>query len=64
MISREEAIQIAKSAMPQPIENWLVENSVLQNKVWYIGLRDKQLHKGFEVEIDAETGKIIGGGGG
>ena len=60
MISREKAIQIALSVMPEP--NYKVENTILKNKIWYIGLRKN--NKGFEVEIDAITGKIIGGGGG
>ena len=60
MISREKAINIALSAMPEP--DYQVVNTVLQNNVWYIGL--KKNGKGFEVEIDANTGKIIGGGGG
>lgn len=64
MISREKAIEIAKNAMPKPIEDFVVENTNLQDNVWYIGLRNKKNKRGFEVEIDAETGKIIGGGGG
>jgi len=60
MISKEKAISIAKKQMPS--KGYHVDRAVLKNKVWYIGL-SKNGH-GFEVEIDANTGKVIGGGGG
>ena len=60
MISKEKAIKIAKAQMPE--KGFKVDNSVLKNNVWYIGLSKKRM--GFEVEIDAKTGKVIGGGGG
>lgn len=59
MISREEAIRIAKKQMPS--KDYKVDNIVLRDKVWYIGLSKNG--RGFEVEIDARTGKVIGGGG-
>jgi len=60
MISRERAIQIALSVMPE--SRFQVASAVLSGKVWCIGLTRNG--RGFEVEIDAETGAIIGGGGG
>lgn len=60
MISKDKAISIAKNAMPE--KGYSVDNAVLKNNVWYIGLSKNG--RGFEVEIDANTGKIIGGGGG
>lgn len=60
MITKEKAIQIAKSQMPE--KGYKVDGIVLKKGVWYIGLFKGD--KGFEVEIDAVTGKIIGGGGG
>lgn len=60
MISREKAISIAKSAMPE--SGYKVDNAVLQGNIWCIGLSKNG--RGFEVEIDANTGKIVGGGGG
>ena len=60
MISKKKAISIAKKQMPS--KGYKVDNVVLENKVWYVGLSKKD--KGFEVEIDAITGKVIGGGGG
>lgn len=60
MISKQQAINIAKSAMPE--SGYVVNNAVLQGTVWCIGLSKNG--RGFEVEIDANTGKIIGGGGG
>lgn len=60
MISKEKAISIAKKQMPE--KGFKVNNAVLKKKVWYIGLSKKNM--GFEVEIDAETGRVIGGGGG
>ena len=60
MISRERAIQIALNAMPE--SGFQVASAVLSGKVWCIGLTKNG--RGFEVEIDAETGAIIGGGGG
>lgn len=60
MISKEKAIQIALSVMPEP--GYTVENAKLINNIWYVGLRKDG--RGFEVEIDAESGKVIGGGGG
>ena len=60
MISKDKAIGIAKSAMPE--SGYRVDNAVLKDKVWYIGLSKNG--RGFQVEIDANTGKIIGGGGG
>ncbi len=64
MINKEEAITIAKNSMPQPISDFQIENTKLIDNVWCIGLRNVKNGKGFEVEIDADTGKIIGGGGG
>lgn len=60
MITKEQAIKIAKSQMPS--KDYHVDNAIRRNKVWYIGL-SKNGH-GFEVEIDAVTGRVIGGGGG
>lgn len=60
MISKEKAIKIAKSKMPS--KGYKVDNAVLKGGVWYVGLSKNG--KGFEVEIDANTGKVIGGGGG
>lgn len=60
MISKEQAISIARSQMPE--SGYKVDNAVLKGKVWYIGLSKNG--RGFEVEIDANTGRIIGGGGG
>ena len=60
MISRNEAISIAKSRMPS--SDYHVDNAVLKGKVWYVGL--SKGGRGFEVEIDANTGRVIGGGGG
>lgn len=60
MITKEAAIKIALNAMPE--SGFQVKNIVCSNKVWYVGLTKNG--RGFEVEIDAETGKIIGGGGG
>lgn len=60
MISEERAIEIAKKQMPE--KGFKVDNTILKDNVWYICLSKKRM--GFEVEIDAETGKVIGGGGG
>lgn len=60
MITKEKAIQIAKSQMPE--KGYKVDGVVLKKSVWYIGL--SKGGRGFEVEIDAVTGKVIGGGGG
>lgn len=60
MISKEKAISIAKNAMPE--KGYRVDNAILKKHVWYIGLSKNG--RGFEVEINADTGKIIGGGGG
>ena len=60
MISKEKAIDIAKKQMSE--KGFKVENTTLKNNIWYIGLTKKRM--GFEVEIDAKTGKVIGGGGG
>lgn len=60
MISKEKAISIAKAQMPS--KGYKVDNAVLKKNVWYIGLSKKG--RGFEVEIDARSGKVIGGGGG
>ena len=60
MISKEKAISIAKSRMPE--SGFKVTNAVLSDGVWYIGLSKNG--RGFEVEIDANTGRVIGGGGG
>ena len=60
MIGRETAIQIALNAMPE--SGYTLNKIILDNQVWYVGLNKGS--RGFEVEIDAETGKIIGGGGG
>lgn len=60
MIGRETAIQIALNAMPE--SGYTLNKIVLDNQVWYVGLNKGS--RGFEVEIDANTGAIIGGGGG
>jgi len=60
MINKEQAIKIAKKQMPS--KGYKVDNAVLKKNVWYIGLSKNG--KGFEVEIDAKTGRVIGGGGG
>ena len=60
MISKERAISIAKAQMPS--SGYKVDNAVLDGNIWCIGL-SKNGH-GFEVEIDAQTGKVVGGGGG
>lgn len=60
MISKQEAINIAKKQMPS--KGYHVNNVVLEGNVWYVGLSKNG--RGFEVEIDARTGKVIGGGGG
>jgi len=60
MISKEKAISIAKNAMPE--KGYNVNKAILQGNIWYIGLSKNG--KGFQVEIDANNGKIIGGGGG
>ena len=60
MISKSKAISIAKAQMPS--KGYKVDSAVLEGEVWYVGLSKKG--RGFEVEIDAVTGKVIGGGGG
>lgn len=60
MISKQEAINIALKQMPEP--EFKVVNIVLKDDVFYIGL-EKGKYK-FEVDVDAITGKVIGGGGG
>ena len=60
MISKSEAISIARAQMPE--SGYKVDNAVLSDGVWYIGLSKNG--RGFEVEIDANTGRVIGGGGG
>lgn len=60
MISRDKAIQIAKAQMPE--SGYKVDNAVLKGNVWYVGLSKNG--RGFQVEIDANTGKIVGGAGG
>lgn len=60
MISKEKAISIAKAQMPS--SGYKVNKAVLSDGVWYIGL--SKGGRGFEVEIDANSGKVIGGGGG
>lgn len=60
MISKEKAISIAKKQMPS--KGYKVDDAVLKNNVWYIGLSKGKY--GFEVEIDGKTGRVIGGGGG
>ena len=60
MISRNKAISIAKSQMPE--SGYSVDSAVLDGGVWYVGLSKNG--RGFEVEIDANSGRVIGGGGG
>lgn len=60
MINKHEAIEIAKKQMPS--KGYKVDDIILENNVWYVGLSKKR--SGFEVEIDAKNGKVISGGGG
>lgn len=60
MISKEKAIKIAKAQMPE--KGFEVENTVLKDNIWYIALKKKKMR--FQVDIDAKTGKVIGGAGG
>ena len=60
MISKERAISIAKAQMPS--NGYKVDNAVLDGNIWCIGLSKNG--RGCEVEIDARTGKVVGGGGG
>lgn len=60
MISKQEVINIAKKQMPS--SGYHVDKAVLSDGVWYIGLSKNG--RGFEVEIDANTGRVMGGGGG
>lgn len=60
MISKEKAISIAKGQMPS--SGYKVDSAVLSDGVWYVGLSKNG--RGFEVEIDANSGRVIGGGGG
>ena len=60
MISKEKAIKIAKKATDE--KGFKVEKVVLEENIYYIALRKGK--KAYEVDIDAHTGKIVGGAGG
>lgn len=60
MISKEKAMKIAGAQMPE--KGFIVEYAVLKDNVWYIALKKKKMK--FQVDIDAKTGKVIGGAGG
>ena len=60
MISREKAISIAKKATDE--KGFKVDKVVLEKNIYYIALSKGK--KAYEVDIDARTGKIIGGAGG
>lgn len=60
MISKEKAIKIAKAEMPE--KGFEVEKVTLHNNVFYVALKKKKMR--FQVDIDAKTGKVIGGAGG
>lgn len=60
MISEEKAIKIAKNAMPEP--GFVVESFRLHKNIYYVGLKKKKMR--YLVDIDAKTGKIVGGAGG
>lgn len=60
MISKEKAISIAKREMPE--KGFKVEGLKLIENVYYISLKKGKMR--FEVDIDAKTGKIVGGAGG
>lgn len=60
MISKERAISIAKSEMPE--KGFEVENLRLHRGIYSVALRKKNMR--FQVDIDAKTGKIVGGAGG
>lgn len=59
MISKNDAIKIAKAQMPS--KEYRVHHVKSINR-WFIGLSKNG--KGFEVEIDANNGNIVGGRGG
>lgn len=60
MISKEKAISIAKSEMPS--SGFKVISVKLYKNVYYIDLA-KQNQK-YLVELDANTGRVVGGAGG
>ena len=60
IISKEKAIKIAKSEMPS--QGFKVISVKLHNTIYYIDLV-KQKQK-YLVELDANTGRIVGGAGG
>lgn len=60
MINKQQAINIAKDQMPS--KGYKVDSANLKNGIWYISLSKNG--KGFLVEIDANSGKIVGGAGG
>lgn len=63
MISQIKAIEIAKR---QVSGAYKVNAAVLKHCVWYIGLQRSygKTRPPFEVQIDAKTGRVIGGAGG
>jgi len=60
MISEEKAIKIAKREMPEP--GFVVESFKLHKNIYYVALKKGKMR--YLVDIDAKTGKIVGGAGG
>lgn len=60
MITKQQAINIAKKATDE--KGFKVDKVILEKNIYYIALSKGK--KAYEVDIDARTGKIIGGAGG
>lgn len=62
MISKEKAIQIALSQMPSKGYKVDLVKYIKSENIWVIATSKNG--KGFQVELDANTGKVVGGAGG
>lgn len=62
MISKEKAIQIAKSEMPSKGYKVDLVKYIKSENIWCIALSKNG--RGFEVDLDANTEKVVGGAGG
>lgn len=62
MISKEKAINIAKAQMPSKGYKVDLVKYIKSENIWCIALSKNG--RGFEVDLDANTGKVVGGAGG
>lgn len=62
MISKEKAIQIALSKMPSKGYKVELVRYIKSDNIWVIATSKNG--RGFQVELDANTGRVVGGAGG